>query len=151
MVRVAVQEAPVDAAAALAGFGRAPGAGAIVTFTGQVRGSDGGERIEQMTLEHYPGMTERQIAAIAEEACRRWSLEDCLVIHRVGSLVPGETIVLVATAAAHRSAAFESAAYLMDWLKTQAPFWKREKTPSGMRWVAARASDEAAAARWKRS
>jgi molybdopterin synthase catalytic subunit len=103
-----------------------------------------------MTLEHYPGMTERQLEAIEAEARRRWPLLDSLVIHRVGRMLPGEAIVLVATASTHRAAALEACAFLIDWLKTRAPFWKLEETPSGERWVEARESDEAAAARWQR-
>jgi len=145
-----VQHAPIDAAAAAEEIGRDGAAGAVVTFTGQVRAEGAGEPIQALELEHYPGMTEREIRAIGEEAVSRWGLVDCRVVHRVGTLYPGETIVLVATAAGHRADAFESAWFLMDWLKTRAPFWKREWTPSGPHWVEARASDDAAAARWRR-
>ena len=103
-----------------------------------------------MTLEHYPGMTERQLAAIEAEARERWPLLDVLVIHRYGRMLPGEPIVLVATASAHRAAALEACAFLIDWLKTRAPFWKLEESGQGERWVEARASDEAAARRWDR-
>jgi molybdopterin synthase catalytic subunit len=103
-----------------------------------------------MTLEHYPGMTERQLTAIEAEACGRWPLLDSLVIHRYGRLLPGEPIVLVATASAHRRAALDACAFLIDWLKTRAPFWKLEETAEGEeRWVPARSSDDAAAARWE--
>ena len=123
--------------------------GGIASFTGTVRAEHGGEAILAMTLEHYPGMTERQLLAIEAEARRRWPLLDTLIIHRVGRMVPGEAIVLVAAASAHRAAALEACAFLIDWLKTEAPFWKLEHTPAGERWVEARASDEEAAARWR--
>lgn len=117
------------------------GIGGLATFVGLVRDVP-------MTLEHYPGMTERKLAEIEDEARRRWRLEASLVIHRYGRLEPGEQIVLVATAAEHRAAALESCAFLIDWLKTKAPFWKLEETASGPRWVEARASDDEAAGRW---
>ncbi len=123
--------------------------GAVASFIGLVRDEHGGERIIAMTLEHYPGMTERELERIEAVARERWPLDDCLVIHRFGRMLPGEPIVLVCTASAHRAAALEACAFLMDWLKTRAPFWKLEETPSGERWVEARASDDAAAARWE--
>lgn len=148
---VRVVEAPFDPAAELAAFARGRSdVGAVASFTGLVREEHGGERILAMTLEHYPGMTERQLARIEAEARARWPLLDVLVIHRVGRMLPGEPIVLVATASAHRAAALEACAFLIDWLKTKAPFWKLEETPSGARWVEARASDDEAAARWER-
>ncbi len=116
--------------------------GAVVTFTGHVRADDG---ITALTLEHYPAMTDRQMTAIAAEAWARWPLLGGTVIHRHGRLMPGEAIVLVAVASAHRQAAFEAAAFLMDWLKTRAPFWKHD----GSGWVTAKASDYSAAARWE--
>jgi molybdopterin synthase catalytic subunit len=116
--------------------------GGLATFVGIVRDMP-------MTLEHYPGMTEKKLAEIEAEACRRWPLEASLVVHRYGRLLPGAQIVLVATAAEHRAAALESCAFLIDWLKTQAPFWKLEETASGTRWVEARESDEAATGRWR--
>jgi molybdopterin synthase catalytic subunit len=119
--------------------------GAVVTFTGLVRG-DGG--LSAMEIEHYPGMTERAITAIAEEARERWSLGDVLVIHRHGRLEPGEAIMMVATAAPHRKDAFEAAEFLMDYLKSRAPFWKKELGPDGAAWVAAKDDDEAALGRW---
>lgn len=125
-------------------------AGAVVSFTGVVRGESHGEKLISMTLEHFPGMTERELERIAVEARSRWSLSGVSVVHRVGELKPGERIVLVVTAAAHRHAAFEAAEFLMDYLKTRAPFWKREKRASGEYWVEARASDDDAAARWSR-
>lgn len=148
---VRVVEGPFDPAAELAAFARGrEDVGGIASFTGLVRGEHGGERILAMTLEHYPGMTERQLARIEAEARARWPLLDVLVIHRVGRMLPGEPIVLVATASAHRAAALEACAFLIDWLKTKAPFWKLEETPAGARWVEARASDDEAAARWER-
>ena len=102
-----------------------------------------------MTLEHYPGMTERQLAELEAEARRRWPIEDCLIIHRYGRLTPGERIVLVLTASSHRAAALESCAFLIDWLKTKAPFWKLEETTAGGQWVEAKTEDDAAANRWR--
>ena len=102
--------------------------------------------VTAMTLEHYPGMTERQLARVEAEARRRWPLQDSLIVHRVGRMLPGEPIVLVATASAHRHAALDACAFLIDWLKTEAPFWKLEETPVGERWVEARAEDDAARA-----
>lgn len=146
---VRVQEEPLDVAAELARFGRGrTDVGGIATFTGIVRGEHGGEPVTAMTLEHYPGMTERELAAIEAEARRRWPLQDSLVVHRYGRMLPGEVIVLVATASAHRHAALEACAFLIDWLKTKAPFWKLEETPAGERWVEAREADDSAAARW---
>jgi molybdopterin synthase catalytic subunit len=110
----------------------------------------GGAAVSAMTLEHYPGMTEKQLEAIEAEARRRWPLDDVLIIHRYGRLEPGDQIVLVATASAHRDAAFDSCRFLIDWLKTKAPFWKLEATPDGERWVEAKDSDDSAAARWDR-
>jgi molybdopterin synthase catalytic subunit len=120
--------------------------GAIVTFTGTVRDQDG--TIGEMTLEHYPGMTEAELARIEQDAHARWPLQASLIVHRTGTLKPGDNIVLVVTASAHRDAAFEAAKFLMDYLKTSAPFWKRETGPQGSRWVEAKADDEAARTRW---
>ena len=122
--------------------------GGIATFIGTVRDLADGRDVAAMTLEHYPGMTEKQLAAIEQEACRRWPLESTLIIHRYGRLEPGARIVLVATTSAHRAAALESCAFLIDWLKTKAPFWKLEDTDTGEQWVDARDTDDAAAARW---
>jgi molybdopterin synthase catalytic subunit len=147
MAKVLVQEAPFDAGAetALLTAGRTD-VGGLASFLGVCRGDDG---LAAMVLEHYPGMTERAIARIADEAQARWPLTGCTVIHRVGRILPGEPIVLVLTASAHRAAALESCAFLIDWLKTGAPFWKREEFLDGAhRWVAAKAEDDAAAARW---
>jgi len=122
--------------------------GGLAVFVGLVRDMASDEAIGGMTLEHYPGMTEKMLARIEEEARARWPLEASLIIHRVGRLEPGNRIVLVAAASAHRAAAFEACAFLIDWLKTQAPFWKQEETRQGPRWVEARGSDDEAAARW---
>jgi molybdopterin synthase catalytic subunit len=120
--------------------------GAVVSFTGTVRDTDG--TVSEMTLEHYPGMTEKELERIEQEAHARWPLQASLVVHRVGTLKPGDNIVLVVTASAHRDAAFEAAKFVMDALKTSAPFWKRESGPKGSHWVEAKARDESAAARW---
>ena len=125
--------------------------GGVVTFIGLVRDLAGGAKIGAMTLEHYPGMTEKQLAEIEAEANRRWTLGASLIIHRYGRLEPGDRIVLVATASPHRDAAFEACHFLIDWLKTKAPFWKLEDTDKGAKWVAADARDDAAAARWTKS
>jgi molybdopterin synthase catalytic subunit len=122
--------------------------GAVASFVGLVRDANDGHAIRGMTLEHYPGMTEKALEAIVAEAHGRWDLVDTLVIHRVGALAPGERIVLVGVASAHRGEAFAACEFIMDYLKTRAPFWKREDTPEGSRWVDARASDDAAAGRW---
>jgi molybdopterin synthase catalytic subunit len=154
---VRVQAEPFDPAAELAAFGRGrTGVGAVASFVGLVRderGGGAGIAVSAMTLEHYPGMTERKLAEIEAEARARWPLLlDALVIHRYGRMLPGEPIVLVAAASAHRQAALEACAFLIDWLKTKAPFWKLEETPGedGGRWVEARAGDDEAAARWGR-
>jgi molybdopterin synthase catalytic subunit len=126
------------------------GIGAVVSFVGLVRGESHGERLTSMTLEHFSGMTERELQRIADEARGRWTLNDVVIVHRIGEMKPGERIVLVVTAAAHRRAAFEAAEFLMDYLKTRAPFWKRELRASGEHWVEARGSDDEAAARWRR-
>ena len=146
-MRVAVQTAPFDPGAEATAFAAGvEGAGAIVTFTGLVRG-DGG-RIAAMEIEHYPGMTEAVIADYARAAAERFGLSDVLVIHRHGRLAIGEPIMMVATAARHRVAAFEAAEFLMDYLKSRAPFWKKEIAAGGAEWVAAKDSDEAALGRW---
>ncbi|MBL4873729.1 MAG: molybdopterin synthase catalytic subunit MoaE [Rhodobacteraceae bacterium] len=122
--------------------------GAVVTFTGLVRDMAGGEKIADMELEHYPGMTEKALANIEAEANARWQLQATRIIHRFGKLAPGAQIVLVATASPHRTDAFEAAEFIMDFLKSRAPFWKKEGTPDGGRWVDARDSDEDALKRW---
>ena len=123
--------------------------GAVVTFTGICRASEGDQPVAAMTLEHYPGMADAEIARHVEEAQQRWPLLGVTVIHRYGRLVPGDNIVLVVTAAAHRAAAFAAAEFLMDYLKTRAPFWKKEERPDGSAWVEAKKADDAAAQRWK--
>lgn len=123
-------------------------AGAVASFTGHVRGGEGGREIEAMLLEHYPGMTEKSIHRILEQAAGRWPLLAAGVVHRVGSLRPGEQIVWAGVAAAHREAAFLACEFIMDYLKTGAPFWKKEVGPSGSRWVEARRDDQARARRW---
>jgi molybdopterin synthase catalytic subunit len=145
-MRVAVQAEAFDLGAEVAGFtSGVAGAGAVVTFTGIVR-PDGG--LARMEIEHYPGMTEKAIAGIVAEAARRWSLADALVIHRYGPLKPGEAIMMVATAAPRRADAFAAAEFLMDYLKSRAPFWKKEFGAGGEAWVAAKDADEDALKRW---
>ena len=146
-MRVVVQAEPFDLGSETSGFaaGRRV-SGAIVTFTGVVRDVEGG--LEAMEIEHYPGMTLAALEGIAQDAATRWNLEDALVIHRHGRLVPGEMIMMVATAAPHRKDAFEAAEFLMDYLKSRAPFWKREITAQGASWVAAKSEDEDALKRW---
>jgi molybdopterin synthase catalytic subunit len=123
--------------------------GALASFVGLVRDANDGRPIAGMTLEHYPGMTEKALEEICREAQSRWDLIETLVVHRVGPLVPGERIVLVGVSSAHRGDAFAACEFIMDYLKTRAPFWKREETPEGPRWVEARASDDHAADRWR--
>ncbi|MFO1137737.1 MAG: molybdenum cofactor biosynthesis protein MoaE [Paracoccus sp. (in: a-proteobacteria)] len=143
---VRVQREAFDLGAELAGFGR--GAGAVVTFSGLVR--DEGGRLVALEIEHYPGMTEKALSAFGAQAAERFDLGDWRIIHRYGRLEAGETIMMVATAARHRAAAFQAAEYLMDWLKSRAPFWKREIGPDGPGdWVAAQTGDEDALARWQ--
>jgi molybdopterin synthase catalytic subunit len=144
---VRLQREDFDAAAEAARLTRGrTDVGAVVTFTGICRG--GADGVAAMTLEHYPGMAEAEIARHVEEVQRRWPLQGVTVIHRYGRLVPGDNIVLVVTAAAHRGEAFAAAEFLMDYLKTSAPFWKREERADGGHWVAAKASDDEAVARW---
>lgn len=146
-VRVQTEDFDIGAEIAALTAGRAD-IGAVVTFTGLVRDGDGAVR--EMTLEHYPGMTEAALREIEAEAQARWPLQGSTIIHRVGPLAPSDQIVLVIAASRHRQAAFEAAAFLMDYLKTRAPFWKREAAPDGTAsWVDARECDDAAAARWK--
>lgn len=143
---IAVQQADFDIGAELEQLAAAGEAGALATFTGLVR-ADGG--VQALELEHYPGMTEHSIRAVVEEAARRWPLMGARVIHRIGYLPVGARIVLVAVASAHRGAAFEACEFIMDYLKTRAPFWKKAHTADGGHWVEARERDEAAAARWQ--
>ncbi len=148
---IRIQAEPFDTAAELAALraGRSD-IGACVSFTGSVRDHTGAEKIGQLTLEHYPGMTESALAQIAENAASRFGLNGAVIIHRVGALAPGEDIVLVIAAAAHRDAAFEGARFMIDTLKTDAPFWKKETGPSGDTWVDPRAEDDAARDRWRK-
>jgi len=147
-MRVVVQEQPFDIGAETTTFAAGhKEMGAIVTFTGIVRDLPG-DPLQAMEIEHYPGMTEAALTEIAQLAIDRWKLGDALVIHRYGRLVPGEMIMMVATASKHRKNAFEAAEYLMDYLKSRAPFWKREITDAGESWVASKAEDEDALTRW---
>jgi molybdopterin synthase catalytic subunit len=152
MATIRIQEADFDIAQEIAALtkGRTD-IGAVVTFSGICRGAEGGEPIAALTLEHYPGMAEAEIARHAETAASRWPLTGLTIIHRVGRIKPGENIVLVVTSSAHRQAAFEAAEFLMDYLKAHAPFWKREEGASGTNWVDVRDHDDAAAERWTKS
>lgn len=146
---VSVREADFDVAAEIAALSHGRLAvGAVATFVGLVRDVHAGTGVSAMTLEHYPGMTEQTLQEIVAEAQQRWRLEAVRVVHRVGRLEPGDRIVFVGVASAHRGEAFAACEFVMDYLKTRAPFWKREATPEGSRWVDARDSDDSAAARW---
>ena len=148
---VRIQTEDFDAGAEMAKMRRGnPAIGAIASFVGVVRDVNDGDSVSRMTLEHYPGMTERSIEEIIEQARGRWNVIDALVVHRVGTLAPTEQIVLVVVSSAHRGDAFAACEFIMDYLKTRAPFWKKEQTAEGSRWVDARATDDAAAERWKR-
>jgi molybdopterin synthase catalytic subunit len=149
MIRVQQEDFDVGAELERLG-GDGLGVGGVCAFVGLVRDFSNDASLSAMTLEHYPGMTEKELAKIETEARDRWSLEDILVIHRYGRLEPGDRIVLVATASAHRDAAFDSCRFLIDWLKTKAPFWKNEETRNGAKWVEARDSDTDAAERWNK-
>ena len=151
-VTIRIQEADFDVTREIATLtkGRTD-IGAVVSFSGICRGSEGDQAIAALTLEHYPGMAEAEIARHAQTALSRWPLTGLTVIHRVGRIVPGENIVLVVTASAHRQAAFEAAEFLMDYLKANAPFWKREESAGGTSWIDARDHDDEAAARWTKS
>jgi len=152
IVNVRIQEADFDIAREIAALTKGRNdIGAVVSFSGVCRGSEGGETIAALTLEHYPGMAEAEIMRHAETAMSRWPLTGLTVIHRVGRIVPGENIVLVLTTSQHRQAAFQAAEFLMDYLKANAPFWKREEKLTGASWVDARHHDDAAAARWTKS
>ncbi|MEG8039513.1 molybdenum cofactor biosynthesis protein MoaE [Sphingomonas sp. LR60] len=142
MIRVLVSREPIDVAAE---FERVERGGAVATFTGLVRADDG---VATLELEHYPGATEAALTRLAEEASARWSLTAATIVHRVGPMAPGERIVFVGTCSAHRAAALDACAFLIDRLKTDAPFWKRETVDGASRWVEARAADDNAAARW---
>lgn len=144
MIRVSIDHAPIDLATELAGV-EDGGVGAVASFTGIVRADDG---VTALALEHYPGMTEAALCELAEQAATRWTLGTVVIVHRVGPMVPGDRVVFIATSASHRQAALESCAYLIDRLKTDAPFWKRETRGETANWVEARAGDHQAAARW---
>jgi molybdopterin synthase catalytic subunit len=147
---IRVQAADFDVGAELAALTAVNSAiGGVALFLGLVRDIADDKAVGAMTLEHYPGMTERQLVKIEAEAQARWPLDATLIIHRHGRLAPGDRIVLVICASSHRQAAFEACEFLVDWLKTKAPFWKSEQTPEGPRWVEARAADDHAAARWQ--
>lgn len=154
MRRVRVQREPFDAGRELNAFlGETPKAGGIAVFIGQMRDFRGpdrgtGERVSAMSLEHYPGMAERELEALVDEALTRWKLDGVRVVHRTGDLLPADPIVFVAAASAHRADALDACAFLIDWLKTKAPFWKKETTAEGATWVDAAASDHARADRW---
>jgi molybdopterin synthase catalytic subunit len=148
---VRVQEADFDLGVEVAALRRGnPRVGAVASFVGVVRDVNEGDAVGEMTLEHYPGMTERSIEAIIDEARGRWEVLDALVVHRIGTLQPTDQIVLVIVTSGHRGDAFAACEFIMDYLKTRAPFWKKEKTGRGARWVEARTSDDAAAERWER-
>ncbi len=149
MPRVSIQVEDFDLGAEVAALRAGDGGvGAVASFIGTVRESSQGQSVSEMELEHYPGMTERAIEAMVAEAVRRFDLRAARVVHRVGRLAAGSQIMMVAVASAHRGPAFQACEFLMDYLKTQAPFWKKESTPEGTRWVDARVADDAAAARW---
>ena len=146
---VRIQTEDFDVGAEIGALRRGdPAVGAVASFVGLVRDVNAGEQVSEITLEHYPGMTQRALQEIIEQAKARWDIVDLLVIHRVGTLRPADQIVLVAVTGAHRGAAFAACEFVMDYLKTRAPFWKKEQTPAGSRWVDARPSDDAAAQRW---
>ena len=148
-VTIRLQEADFDTAHEIAALTRGrTDIGAVVTFSGICRGGEGGDAIAALTLEHYPGMAEAEIERHADEACRRWPLAGVTVVHRYGRITPGEDIVLVITTSSHREAAFAAAEFLMDYLKTRAPFWKQVEKAGGATWIEAKATDDAAAERW---
>jgi molybdopterin synthase catalytic subunit len=148
-IEVRVQEEDFDLGAEVARLRAGdPRVGAVVTFVGTVRDLNEGARVAELELEHYPGMTERSLEDIVAQARARWPLYGALVVHRVGPMLPMEQIVLVAVSSAHRGEAFAACEFIMDYLKTEAPFWKKEQTPEGARWVDARSTDDAARAKW---
>jgi molybdopterin synthase catalytic subunit len=147
---VRVQAEDFDAGAEIAALRRGnPQVGAVASFIGVVRDMNDDARVATMTLEHYPGMTEKALAAIVEQAHARWDIYDALIVHRIGKLLPTDQIVLVVVTSSHRGEAFAACEFIMDYLKTDAPFWKRESTPAGERWVEARDTDEKARGRWE--
>ena len=146
---IRIQETDFDISAEIAALRKGdPRVGAVVTFLGTVRDMNDGSQVKGMTLEHYPGMTEKALQEILDQAKTRWDIYQTLVIHRVGSLLPEDQIVLVAVTSAHRGEAFAACEFIMDYLKTAAPFWKKEETPEGSKWVDARVTDDTAMARW---
>jgi molybdopterin synthase catalytic subunit len=147
-MKISVQKADFDIGAEVGAIAANRKIGAVASFIGLVRDVNEGAQVGAMTLEHYPGMTEKALAAIVEEAKGRWEVLDCTVIHRYGELRPADQIVLVVVASGHRSDAFAACEFLMDYLKTRAPFWKKEQTPEGARWVEAKDSDDELAGRW---
>ena len=148
---IRIQEKDFDISAEIAALRKGdPRVGAVVTFLGAVRDMNDGSQVKGMTLEHYPGMTEKALQEILDQAQSRWDIYQTLVIHRVGPLLPEDQIVLVAVTSAHRGEAFAACEFIMDYLKTAAPFWKKEDTPEGARWVDARVTDDAAMARWSK-
>ena len=148
---IRVQESDFDLSAEIAALRKGdPRVGAVVSFLGTVRDMNDGSQVKGMTLEHYPGMTEKALQEILDQAKARWDIYQTLVIHRVGPLLPEDQIVLVAVTSAHRGEAFATCEFIMDYLKTAAPFWKKEDTPEGARWVDSRVTDEAAMARWNK-
>ena len=149
---IRIQESDFDLSAEIAAIRKGdPRVGAVVSFLGTVRDMNDGSQVKGMTLEHYPGMTEKALQEILDQAKARWDIYQTLVIHRVGPLLPEDQIVLVAVTSAHRGEAFAACEFIMDYLKTAAPFWKKEDTPEGARWVDARVTDEAAMARWNKT
>ncbi|MBU3609170.1 molybdopterin synthase catalytic subunit MoaE [Polynucleobacter wuianus] len=148
---IKIQENDFDVSAEIAALRKGdPRIGAVVTFLGTVRDMNDGSQVKGMTLEHYPGMTEKALEEIIAQAKSRWDIYNTLIIHRVGPLLPEDQIVLVAVTSAHRGEAFAACEFIMDYLKTAAPFWKKEDTPEGARWVDARVTDDAAMARWNK-
>jgi molybdopterin synthase catalytic subunit len=149
---IRIQESDFDLSAEIAALRKGePRVGAVVSFLGTVRDMNDGSQVKAMTLEHYPGMTEKALQEILDQAKARWDIYQTLMIHRVGPLLPEDQIVLVAVTSAHRGEAFAACEFIMDYLKTAAPFWKKEDTPEGARWVDARVTDEAAMARWNKT
>jgi len=150
-VPIRIQEGDFDVSAEIASMRKGdPRVGAVVTFLGTVRDMNDGSSVKGMTLEYYPGMTEKALQEILDQAKSRWDLYQTLVIHRVGLLLPEDQIVMVAVTSAHRGEAFAACEFIMDYLKTAAPFWKKEDTPEGGRWVDARVTDEIAMSRWEK-
>lgn len=148
---IRIQEKDFDISAEVAALRRGdPRVGAVVSFLGTVRDMNEGSEVQELTLEHYAGMTEKALEEILSQAKSRWDIYQALVIHRIGPLLPEDQIVLVAVTSAHRGEAFAACEFIMDYLKTAAPFWKKENTPEGARWVDARVTDDAAMARWKK-